>query len=270
MSFCIKNTFIDTGERAAAPVVDRSRAASLPPRIQRTDNGDAYAEGLRARIRTEIPSAWSDATLGVESSTAVASTLTEPQNQSKALSCNVIKVSAHLGDIASEDIDNSEPTTQFPAKNVGVKKRDYRMNVNSAPIGKEQGRSGRWWGDVNDVCPISEFPIKLLPCPPFRLHLNGEETRLVDGVTLLLTVLATWDFTVLGKQLTNNQIRQLDEHVKRCKLGPYRLSKAMGLLAQGTRESQQEFESMRAKAQKRLHDLKHIQRSRKRRENLQS
>jgi hypothetical protein len=256
-SLRIKNTFIDISERAAA--VGRSRSTSLPPRIklnETKDNSDSCAEDedhhtASRKLQNQVT--------GIEAS-----------------SFNVVDVSANPKCTASEEkiMRDSEWEARLHARNMNTvggnspvwKQQDCTMSRNSAAMCKGQANQARWWNDVDDACPVSGFPIKLLPCPPFKLHLQGENARLVDGSTLLLTILAKWDFMVLGRHLSSNQIRELDDHVKRCKLGPYRLAKAIGLLTQGTRESQEEFELMRAKARKKLRELWHIQRVRRKRE----
>mmetsp|Transcript_58755 Transcript_58755/g.137153 ORF Transcript_58755/g.137153 Transcript_58755/m.137153 type:complete len:546 (+) Transcript_58755:89-1726(+) len=130
-------------------------------------------------------------------------------------------------------------------------------------------RSARWWTEVPDNCPLTGFPIRLLPYPPFKLtRKTGNDGRdenaslLVDGPSLVLKVLSTWRFEVLGEPLIMSDISNLDAYMKRCKLGPFRLGPALELFCKGTTEAHRELEALRAKARKRLDNVKHIQRGR--------
>eukprot|EP00403_Amphidinium_massartii_P046528 CAMPEP_0178464008 /NCGR_PEP_ID=MMETSP0689_2-20121128/50624_1 /TAXON_ID=160604 /ORGANISM="Amphidinium massartii, Strain CS-259" /LENGTH=539 /DNA_ID=CAMNT_0020090903 /DNA_START=122 /DNA_END=1741 /DNA_ORIENTATION=+ len=132
------------------------------------------------------------------------------------------------------------------------------------------GRSAaRWWTEVPDVCAVTGFPIRLLPYPPFKLQrragVDGAPESgawLVDGPCVVLKVLASWKFEVLGAPLTMSDISNLDAYMKRCKLGPFRLGPALELFCKGTAEAHSELESLRLKARKRLDNVKHIQRGR--------
>lgn len=82
---------------------------------------------------------------------------------------------------------------------------------------------------------------------------------LVDGPFLVLQVLATWNFDVLGRPLLVADVASLDLYMKRCKLGPFRLGRAMALLAAGTNESHRELSDLQAQAMRKLENLRHIQ-----------
>ncbi|CAE7345648.1 Dhrs13 [Symbiodinium natans] len=79
---------------------------------------------------------------------------------------------------------------------------------------------------------------------------------------MVLQVLSTWNFDVLGHELTACDIKALDSYMKRCKLGPFRLGRALELLSDPSHEAREELESLRSKARRRLEGLKHIQRVR--------
>ncbi|CAE8643675.1 unnamed protein product, partial [Polarella glacialis] len=134
--------------------------------------------------------------------------------------------------------------------------------------GKSEGHSLRWWTDVAEVCPLSGFPIALLPYPPFKLQAvspqrgSRETPKLVDGPYLVLSVLCSWRFEVLGKALTVADVNALDLYMKRCKLGPFRLGRALELLSEHSPEAHKELEEIRFTARRRLEGLKHIQRVR--------
>ncbi|CAE7911030.1 Dhrs13 [Symbiodinium sp. KB8] len=89
-----------------------------------------------------------------------------------------------------------------------------------------------------------------------------EPAKLVDGPFMVLQVLSTWNFDVLGHELTVSDIKALDSYMKRCKLGPFRLGRALELLSDPSHEAREELESLRSKARRRLEGLKHIQRVR--------
>lgn len=125
---------------------------------------------------------------------------------------------------------------------------------------------GRWWLEVEDVCALSGFPVKLLPYPPFKLQTGPrgpvDSTQLVDGVYLVLQVLATWNFSVLGVRLAASTISAIDTYMKRCKLGPFRLAHALELSNRGTPEAREELRELRERAAHRFKNVQEIQRIR--------
>lgn len=144
----------------------------------------------------------------------------------------------------------------------------------AASRGALQGGSGtpsssgstRWWTEVTDACALTGFPVRMLPYPPFKLRAGGPEASggrlvLVDGQFLMLQVLSTWRFEALGRALDEQDIGYLDRHIQQCKLGPFRLGKALQLFAEGS-EKHAEVKALRAKARQKLDALRHIQRSR--------
>jgi len=96
-----------------------------------------------------------------------------------------------------------------------------------------------------------------------------EPPVLVDGPFLVLQVLSTWNFEVLGRPLVVADVASLDSYMKRCKLGPFRLGRAMELLATRTPESQRELADLRAEALRKLENLRHIQTYRRGQNELQ-
>jgi len=107
----------------------------------------------------------------------------------------------------------------------------------SPPKGKHNGgNSGpknRWWAQLPpELCPVSKFPICLLPYPPFKLCKDPKEPgshRLVDGKSLAIQVCVSRNVAVLGRKLRASDLNALDEYVQRCKLGPFRPKKAANL-----------------------------------------
>lgn len=141
-------------------------------------------------------------------------------------------------------------------------------------MGQDMGEFGdqtsyRWWSRANTAmaCPISGFPIHLLPYPPFKFHKRSEHTKeppvLVDGPFLVLQVISTWNFNVLGRPLLVADVTALDSYMKRCKLGPFRLGRAMELLAAGTSGAQRELVELQEQARRKLDNLRHVQTFRK-------
>jgi len=145
-------------------------------------------------------------------------------------------------------------------------------DTSSSAVGQmSMTASTRWWGDIQDVCLLTGFPISLLPYPPFKLPSYRDPTlgvnvptRLVDGLYLALQVLSTWRFEMLGRQLSSNDISSLDLYLKKCKLGPssLRVGYALQLLGYSTPASLRELDQIRGKASKRLEAVRHIQRVR--------
>eukprot|EP00419_Tripos_fusus_P037819 CAMPEP_0172786680 /NCGR_PEP_ID=MMETSP1074-20121228/206070_1 /TAXON_ID=2916 /ORGANISM="Ceratium fusus, Strain PA161109" /LENGTH=300 /DNA_ID=CAMNT_0013623695 /DNA_START=93 /DNA_END=992 /DNA_ORIENTATION=- len=134
--------------------------------------------------------------------------------------------------------------------------RGLRPSRNSRPA-----PTSRWWADVQVVCPLTQFPVNQLPYPPFRLQLHGglEDTVLIDCQYLVVSVLTTWCFEAAGKPLTAADITAIDAHMKRCKIGFFRLGKALNLLAKGTANAQHELVALRGRAGEKLEKLKRIQ-----------
>lgn len=85
---------------------------------------------------------------------------------------------------------------------------------------------------------------------------------MIDGPFLVLQVLSTWNFTSLGRTLTSSDISSLDTYMKHCKLGPFRLGRALELEAKGTPQARQELKELQERARGRLENVKHIQRVR--------
>lgn len=124
----------------------------------------------------------------------------------------------------------------------------------------------RWWTESVGECPLSGFPVNLLPYPPFKFRLESQSSskhKLVDGLFLVLHVLSTWQFEALGRPLSSGDSNALDTYVKRCKLGPWRLGEALEWFFEGTPETRSKLEDLRGKARHKLQSLQHIQQKRK-------
>jgi len=104
-----------------------------------------------------------------------------------------------------------------------------------AVVGKSYGQTN-WWRNNHKttplLCPLTAFPICLLPYPPFKLYMKGSPCSLrhsVDGKFLALRGIATGRFVACGQELDAFQISKLDAHVSHCKLGKCRPSHAIAL-----------------------------------------
>lgn len=85
----------------------------------------------------------------------------------------------------------------------------------------------RWWTrpQMPLLCPLTRFPICLLPYPPFKLRVDPKRSsphRLVDGKFLAMQIIVTGRFVACGRELQSSDISALDDHIHRCKLGPHR------------------------------------------------
>lgn len=140
--------------------------------------------------------------------------------------------------------------------------------------GRGAGRATRWWTEeeVSFVCPISGFPIAMLPYPPFRFRLDPRRStphRLVDGKHLALQLIVSGVFEACGRPLDRSDIEAIDEHIARCKLGAYRPGRALVLAREATEASPQEraashraLTCLVAGARAELEKLRRIQRNR--------
>jgi len=133
----------------------------------------------------------------------------------------------------------------------------------------------RWWAspDSDLVCPLTQFPIRLLPYPPFKLRLDANFSSghcLVDGKFLAMQIIATGTYFAGGRDLTPSDVKALDDYIHRCKLGlfrPGRLAslseKARNATSPAQREkAAQDLEKLRTCARQELRKLRRIQENR--------
>jgi len=121
--------------------------------------------------------------------------------------------------------------------------------------------SSRWWGQCEMLCPLTGFPIAMLPYPPFKIQ-TAVGAQLVDGSFLVISAIASWDFSVLGRTLDVHDVCALDAYMKKCKLGPWRLSKTMEMSSAGTPMALSELANIRERARRRCQQLWHIKQMR--------
>lgn len=136
--------------------------------------------------------------------------------------------------------------------------------------------TAQWWRDIpkSQVCPLSGFPIPLLPYPPFRFRLHphcADKVVPVDGKFLVLHAMASGNLKVCGRQLGSSDISALDTYIRRCNLGRLRLGSVLELqkiaaspaTSAGAREAtKMELNRQAQLAQKELEKLKRIQETR--------
>mmetsp|Transcript_66817 Transcript_66817/g.168730 ORF Transcript_66817/g.168730 Transcript_66817/m.168730 type:complete len:461 (-) Transcript_66817:79-1461(-) len=123
----------------------------------------------------------------------------------------------------------------------------------------------RWWASVMDVCPVSHFPVSMLPYPPFKCPAAppAKGYVMVDGAFVVMKVISTWQFKLLGRTMDQAVIEDLDKYMRRFKLGPFRLSRALELFHLSTHDARQEFTALRRLAARRLARLEFIQAARR-------
>jgi len=145
--------------------------------------------------------------------------------------------------------------------------------------GNKQAAGGasrvRWWArpDLPLLCPLTRFPICLLPYPPFKLRIDPKRSsphRLVDGKFLAMHVIVTGSYSACGRELEASDLSALDDYVHRCKLGPYRPGRAASLAKEAAeaetqeqrQQAAQEHERFVAAARAELGKLRRIQENR--------
>lgn len=278
--WAVRNTFISCTERDAS---EPTRARSLPPRLGGPPldvlwEDDSPRPAVPATTTTlreirfkheDIQSRCNNNKGGADKS--------EGNNERRGPSTGHIRTSASSRERARpcrqgacpcpEDRKNGterpaggrKSVCQEPRRGVSPK---IRVQRGAAPEDSKDARPlpSRWWTTVTEMCPLSGFPICMLPYPPLKLQKQG--VTLVDGVFLVLQVLATWRFEAAGNPLGSSEIVAIDAYMKRCKLGPFRLGRALELMSKGTPEAMKELESIRHRAHRRLDTVRQIQRGR--------
>eukprot|EP00927_Polykrikos_kofoidii_P073675 TRINITY_DN69696_c0_g1_i1.p1 TRINITY_DN69696_c0_g1~~TRINITY_DN69696_c0_g1_i1.p1 ORF type:complete len:321 (-),score=44.62 TRINITY_DN69696_c0_g1_i1:79-996(-) len=133
----------------------------------------------------------------------------------------------------------------------------------------------RWWSNAHvvQVCPLTQFPIRLLPYPPFKLREKGGSRKshsFVDGKFLALQVIINGGCFECGRSLDESDLEALDDYISRCKMGcirPKRSIKLATQIASTTDSSEkkkltQALRRMVASARSNLTKLRHIQANR--------
>mmetsp|Transcript_26021 Transcript_26021/g.42194 ORF Transcript_26021/g.42194 Transcript_26021/m.42194 type:complete len:236 (+) Transcript_26021:85-792(+) len=161
-----------------------------------------------------------------------------------------------------------------------VKESPFMKNLNlratkPRKLPKEpEDNDSRWWtrSCFSLECPLTGFPIRLLPYPPFKLRvdpLKPSPQILIDGKFLAMQLIV--DGKALGlRQLVASDIHALDTYIQRCKLGPWRpgiaqkLAQEMMTAPSKARREQaaHELQKMRMKTRSELRKLHRIQENR--------
>lgn len=249
----IRNTFIDVTQRDQHP---RQRSRSLPARLPH----EAFKPGQRHCMALAVEPAQHRAPHAVpeidDSQSRDTSFDTSPVDSP---SWPALWETKQGGDAAEPAKAADEVHEPWPAQLREGDTWDTKVSYSHS----RTASSSRWWTDSPEACPICGFPIRLLPYPPFKLQASSydarEPAKLVDGPFMVLKVLSTWNFEVLGHVLTISDIKALDTYMKRCKLGPFRLGRALELYDDSSKEAREELDSLRTRARRRLEGLKHIQ-----------
>jgi hypothetical protein len=138
---------------------------------------------------------------------------------------------------------------------------------------KAASSSKRWWtlSKYPSMCPLTGFPINLLPYPPFKLCMEAGERyphTLVDGKYLALQLISSGSLFVNGRSMEPDEVIALSQYMHRCKLGPFRPEYAVQLakdaespnLPQNERcRAAQELRKLRGAAEAELVKLRRIQ-----------
>mmetsp|Transcript_72521 Transcript_72521/g.125830 ORF Transcript_72521/g.125830 Transcript_72521/m.125830 type:complete len:383 (+) Transcript_72521:54-1202(+) len=141
---------------------------------------------------------------------------------------------------------------------------------------KQSAQSNRWWTMPRYpmVCPLSGFPVNLLPYPPFKLRQTAADPNphsLVDSKFFALLLISSGSLNVNGRCLEQSEVDALGKHIHRCKLGSHRPDIAFSLAEkaqdEGLTECQradamQALGKMRAAAKCELGKLRRIQEQR--------
>jgi hypothetical protein len=139
---------------------------------------------------------------------------------------------------------------------------------------KMASKSSRWWSAAQHVCPLSGFPISLLPYPPFKLRMQAGKANphaLVDGRFLALQLVASGSLMIWGRCLQPTEITALGQYIRRCKLGPFPPERAIRLEEDAKnpelsyaqqQEAFQKLQQLRTDAKAEFRKLKMIQENR--------
>lgn len=137
---------------------------------------------------------------------------------------------------------------------------------------KSPGSDPRWWTRLTDLqCPITNFPIHMLPYPPYKLRAPDSSTVLVDGKCLVLKVIVHGDVETCGRKLDVKELNSLDMYMKRCKHGMHCSARAAALRCElskagngpHAKEMATELSKIASDAMQLLRKLERIQSSRK-------
>lgn len=173
------------------------------------------------------------------------------------------------------EIAESEDCKGLEAALVPVLREVLAMHQVPGKVHADNSKGARWWTCPEQpfLCPLSGFPICLLPYPPFKLRVDARHSgshRLVDGRFLAMRMIVIGCREVCGRDLQASDISAIDDYMHRCKLGRCRPGRAAALekevqestdMAQRA-EARQELHSMVTIAKAELDKLRRIQENR--------
>ncbi|CAE7913971.1 unnamed protein product, partial [Symbiodinium sp. KB8] len=141
----------------------------------------------------------------------------------------------------------------------------------SSSRGRQQSDT-RWWTKLQEqlLCPLSGFPIRLLPYPPFKLRVDCSKPGphfLLDGKFLAMKLIVDGRPGEGIRDLETSDLLALDDYIQRCKLGPFRPGTARALqqeIATAKTESDriravEELKKMQQRTKTELGKLRRIQ-----------
>jgi len=119
-------------------------------------------------------------------------------------------------------------------QNLGIPFVTIASSELASRIGDGEILDHRWWkhSSICGRCPISGFPIHLLPHPPFKLRAESGQPQkviLVDGKYLALKLVVDGVMNVCGRNLDDSDLAALDTYIQRCNLGGFRLKRFVRL-----------------------------------------
>jgi len=127
-----------------------------------------------------------------------------------------------------KDVPTPETISQDSSPHNSEKEvaQEFAMNC-WVDQGRAANKNSRWWTMSSKplICPLTGFPINLLPYPPFKFREQPHEPTphaLVDGKFLALYIISSGSYFVNGRQLHHNELVALGKYISRCTLGPFR------------------------------------------------
>jgi len=160
-------------------------------------------------------------------------------------------------------------------KNISRMAMQGRRGSAGSLVKGDDGNDSRWWARSRKqlMCPLTNFPIQLLPYPPFKLRTEPSKQSphtLVDGKFLALQLIVNGRSGPGIRELLPSDLTALDEYIQRCKLGPFRPVVARGLVEETATAPTQaeraraakELQKLRSKTRSELGKLRRIQANR--------
>lgn len=261
-----------TGATKASPSVKASEPMKVllrpPPGLSKEEQkgGSIWQDNMNSQNNDSSWASplWSPASLSPSSPGGIIWT-----NNAESGSC--CQDDLRLDPAASTDVSTEAVLSDTEVSSTDIKPDRVAVTVpsthNARPKGEQHWKgpsrkppaAAQWWHDClpEKVCPLSGFPIALLPYPPFKFRkdpVRPEGFILVDGKYLAMQFIATGRSEVCGRQLTWSDIKSLDTYVRRCSLGPFRPYAVLELQLASTNSEMLEEREMATKKLARLQE----------------